>query len=342
VDRRPGLHSLLWVHRDTLDDFSGLLGKHGLRLTDIFARAQLAAGYREPGLKTPGADDAAMGTAIIEDEGDGVALHLFLPGGAPFRSTRLPRYESPAQTAGRVSAELAAAGSHGLVFATVVLATSRVGSGLHDALLATGMAVCRQEPLTVSILAERLWFSTCEGLWLSPPRAELARGFNRWAMGIAAVGAAIFFAMLWKTAQYEKEISDLAASVKKLKPRYEKALAMEQEAVRTSETLRGVGDLEQLPRPLDPLALLAEGLPDGAWLTEFSYRQGTVHLAGYGRDVADIRAPIASLPGFSELRATELPPVREGFGQPFALAGRWQPAPAKATDSGTRPEGKGD
>lgn len=312
---KSGPRSVFWLHRDSVQEYVDVLGTHGLRLVDIFSRAQMAAACLTPAeLKTA--------AAVIEADGDDAVLHLYLSGGTPFRSTRLPGGDASMQRAGRVAAELATAAAHGQR-AEIVLAVGNVALP-DDFSTRTGAVVVAREVQTTAVLAGRLWFSPSEGIWLAPPRAELLAGFNRWAIGIAAVGAALYFAMLWQTDRYEKTSGEHRVAVKKLKPGYDKAVLLEQEALRSSETTRGVGDIENLPRVLDPLALLAEQLPAGVWLSGFTYRQGVLRVSGYAPDAQAAREKIAALPGISALRVVELPPAQEGAGTPFAVEGAWR------------------
>lgn len=315
-----GPRSVFWLHRDSVQEYVDLLGAHGLRLLDIFSRAQMAAAYLTP-------TERKTSTAVIEAEGNDAVLHLYLPGGTPFRSTRLAGDTTFTQRADRVAAELATAVAHGQRIRTVLIAGNLALP--DDFPTRSGAAVVVREAHSTSVLAGRLWFSSCEGIWLTPPRAELLAGFNRWAIGIAAVGAALYFAMLWQTDRYEQTSGEHRAAIKKLKPGHDKAVQREQEAIRGSETLRGVGDIEKLPRLLDPLALLAEQLPAGVWLSGFTYRQGVLRVSGYAPDAEAARERIAALPGISALRAVAPPPAREGAGAPFALEGAWR-APTAA------------
>lgn len=329
---RKGARGLFWLHRDSVEEYAVVLGAQGLRLVDIFARAQMAAGYLTPA-------ELRGGAAVIEADGSETVLHLYLPGGTPFRSARLPASDTPERRVGRVVAELAAADARGQHIDIVCVA----GHGTLSDDLAPHLdaAVVAREAMPLPLLAERLWFSPREGIWLPPPRAELLAGFKRWAIGIAAVGAVLFAAMLWQTSRYEKEAGEFHTALKKLKPAYDKALQREQEAMRISETVRGVGDIEQLPRPLDPLALLAGQLPTGAWLTGFSYRQGELRVAGYAPDAVEVREKIAGLPGFTAMRPVAPPPAYEGAGVPFAFEGAWRPGSA-TPQVAAGAEGKGE
>jgi len=322
---------LFWLHRDNVEEYIDLLGAHNLHLADIFARGQLAAAYLSP-------SELRAGAAVIEQNGTATALHLYLPGGTPFRSACLPAGDTPLQRAGRVAAELAAASAREQCIGTVCV----VGDVIlpNDFPSSIDAAVVIREALGLSALAERLWFSPIEGIWLPPPRAALLSGFNRWAIGIAVAGAALFIAMLWQTDRYEKQSGEFRTAVKKLKPGYDRAVQLEKEAVRTSETLRGVGDIERLPRSLDPLASLAEQLPAGAWLTRYAYQQGAVRIAGYAPDAEAVRERFATLPGLSAVRAVELPPVREGVDKPFAFEAAWRPL--SPNPAGVAAERKGE
>ena len=321
-----GPRGLFWLHRDSVEEYVDLLGAHGLRLADIFARAQVAAGYLTSA-------ELRTSAAVIEEDGDDLLLHLYLPGGAPFRSARLPASETHVQRAGRVEAELASAGAYGQAVNTLCIATAMPNE--FSAALNVAVIVRAAQPL--SLLAGRLCFSSCEGIWLPPPRADLLAGFNRWAIGIAVAGLVLFVAMLWQTDRYEKAAGENGAAVKKLKSVYDRAAQLEREAILSSETVRGVGDIDRLPRPLDPLARLAEQFPVGVWLTEFTYRQGNLRLAGYAPDIAAVREYILRQPGFQVLRTADPPPPREGAGEPFALEGLWQQLPA----DGAGAEGRG-
>lgn len=323
---KGGRHSLFWLHRDWVAEFQGLLGKLHLRLAEVFARAQLFS----PALA--GGKRPLQAEAVVEAQGGRLELHLYLPDGTPFRSAGLAA-SGAVPVSGQIRAELASAAARGVAVTAVRL----VGDGaiaLAEPLRGAGVAV---EPAPSADLGGRLgqlWQSRLEGLWFPPPRRELLRDLNRWSI-VAGVGGFILFSVLvWQTGALEKEIVEAEAAVRKLKPRYQKALVSEKEAVQIAETRRGLADLERQPSLLDPLARLAETLPAGVWLTRFEFRAGQVRLAGYGMAPAELREALGKQPGFTGLKDVAPPPEREGRGLPFALEGRWAPEAKPAGEKG--------
>lgn len=324
--KAEGHKALFWLHRDWTVEFQGLLGKLNLRLTEIFSRAQLFS----PVLGA--AKRQLQAEAVIEAEGERCVLHLYLPDGTPFRSAPLA-VASGLPVAGQVRAELAAASARGIAISRLSLsgdAAATLAEPLRAAGLAPEMAVADDLGLQLG----RLWQSPLEGLWFPPPRQELLRELNRWTIIAGAGGLVLFAALVWQTGEFEKEIGEAETAIRKLKPRYQKAVSSEKEAVQISETRRGLGDLERLPSPIDPVGQLAEGLPAGAWLTRFEYRGGQVRFAGYGLAPAEAVATLGKLPGFSGLREVAPPPVRDGQGTPFALDGRWAPETQATKEKG--------
>lgn len=344
---------VFWLPKGWVADLKAALGRIGLRLDEILARAQLLAPLPVTNKPAKKAKAAAKGLSkqeavkqalkptqppasplppepvevLIEGEGEALYLHCYRNGVA-LRSRTLPGEAQAAADA--VQLELMALEGQGIK--PVRLALRGPLSDLHAALLAAELGT-----LDITLAAPlpdlpaafcAAWQRDVHGVWVMPERKQLLAKLYRAGLALAAVGVLVCGALSWATDDAKTESDQLETEAKRLKPRYQKVVAIEKQAVEASRLLAAMdaaNAASATPVPLDALFRVYEALPEKAWVTHFACRaDGSLVVSGRGAKTDDVLAKLRLSPNIADAKVGT--PEENAPADAFAIEAHWRPA----------------
>jgi Tfp pilus assembly protein PilN len=348
---------VFWLPKGWVADLKAALGRIGLRLDEILARAQLLAPLpvlgkpvKKAKSKRPAEDrspQAAVKEALkaqpaaapvvvqpepvellIEGEGEALYFHCYRNGVA-LRSRTLPGEMQAAADA--VLLELMALEGQGIRPTRLTLRGPL--SDLQSALQAVELG--KLEMTRVDVLPDlpaafcAAWQRDVHGVWVVPERKQLLAKLYRAGFALAAVAVVVCGALSWATDDAKNESEQLETEAKRLKPRYQKVVAIEKQAVEASRLLAAmdaVNAASATPVPLDALFRVYEALPEKAWVTHFASRaDGSLVVSGRGAKNDDVLAKLRQSPNIADAKAGT--PEEGAPEDSFAIEAHWRPAP---------------
>lgn len=307
--------SVFWLPKSWVSELRNALSRAGLRLSEVFHRAQMlgaALARRE----------VAGAWGCVEKSAAGVHFHFFRRGVLPDRS-RFLASSDPAALAGEFELDLLALSSAGIQPEIVH------GVGVEEALrgaLAQSKKVRLEPHANLAGLPDLLlgaWRGGGQGIWLAPDKSAMAARLTAALIRIVGVGALVCGAAWWALSGLHDQEDALENEVKRLKPRYQKALAVEREAVLSQ---REIGQIEALGGGTSALAVLYEvfkSLPPDAWLLRFDYTAGQVEIEGYGSDSHQLGEILQQNNVLAEIVSVDPQVATDEQRQPFALKMKW-------------------
>ncbi|MGF1475502.1 MAG: PilN domain-containing protein [Geminicoccaceae bacterium] len=144
---------------------------------------------------------------------------------------------------------------------------------------------------------------------LRPQRKPVLAWPNRWLAAICVLCLAYAAGLQWWRLDQGRDA--LAASIAEAEGAAREVLAQRQQLERVLadiELLQGaVADRVSISVLIDEIA---QALPDGAWLTELRFEEGTITLIGRSSDAAPLIRDLEARPNFAQVRLTS-PIVRD-------------------------------
>ncbi|MBS4099353.1 MAG: hypothetical protein KGZ83_21280 [Sulfuricella sp.] len=317
--------SVLWMPKLWVNELKNALARIGLRLSELFHRAQLVGGE----LGGTG-DFAASPWGCIEQDGKAIHFHFFRMGSIVERSRSLVFGES-----GRLVQEL---NLDLLSLSCIDLAPRRIFLAGVEGVLSNAL-VTQVEPnkkgslqtyerkLGLPELLLALWKKGGSGVWLVPDRSTMMARLTPWVIALVAICTVAAGALWWTVLGQREQSSQLESDVKKIKSKFQKASSVESEVIRTQLEINGI---QAATRPGEPLAALYEvfkALPEKAWLISFKYDEKEVAVEGYGVDGDTLQAALKTNPRFAGFEALTPQVAVDGEHNPFALKMKWKAAP---------------
>lgn len=317
---------VVWLPRLWLVELKNALARAGLRLSELFHRAQLMG-------VALGREQAAAPWGCVEQDGPAVHFHYFRSGVFPDRSRCLCQAE--AATLGReFELEWVALDSAGMSPSPVYLL------GVEPALRETlekphiGQLQVREAKPDLPELLLSLWNGGGKGVWLMPDKGDMTDKLTPYLIGLAALGVLVSVAAWWVSSQQGEAVVVLEDEIKHLKPRYLKAVALEREVVAAQQEIDGIGAAVDGPSPLEPFYEIFKALPETAWLLSFNYAQDQISIEGYGVEDKVLSEKLSHSGQFKDIAPVEPQLAKNAEAVPFALKMKWsksaKPSPAKA------------
>lgn len=328
-----------WLPKGWVADLKAALGRVGLRLDEILARAQVLAPLPAKKTAKPAGKSAAKVSVpknipapadlhvLLEGDGEALFFHCYSDG-ATLRSRSLPAGDAQA-AADAVLLELMALEAQGIRVSRLSLHGPLLA--LRGALVAVGVSqelTLIEAPLDLPAAFTAAWQRDVHGVWLVPEKKLLFANLYRTGLLIGVVGIVLSAVFSWAGSSAESENEQLEADAKRLKPRYQKVVAIEKQAVEASRLLTAMDSESNAATPLDALYRVYEALPTKAWVTRFAYRaDGALVVAGRGVKTDEALARLAKETNIVEAKAGKA--EDNAPADAFVLEARWQPAPAK-------------
>lgn len=316
-----------WLPKGWVGDLRAAFGRIGLRLDEIIARSQVLAPLPAKVAARKGVTPPPVIEVLLEGDGDTLFFHCYSDGAA-LRSCTLPA-DNPQAAADAVLLELMSLEAQGI--RATRLAVRGPLLPLREALTAAGVSGEVSFSETAADLPAAFcaaWLRDVHGVWLVPEKKQLFASLYRAGMLIGAVGVLLSAALSLAGSAADTEVEQLGNDAKRLKPRYQKVVATEKQAVEASRLLAAMDAASAATTPLDALYRVYEALPEKAWVTRFASRaDGALVVAGRGAKTEDVLAKLSK-----ELNIVEAKAGKVEDGAPvdsFVIEARWQVAPAK-------------
>lgn len=307
--------SVFWLPKSWVSELKNALSRSGLRLSELFHRAQMigAALTRR---------EVAGPWGCVEKTGAGIHFHFFRCGALPDRS-RFRALADPATLAGELELDLLALSSTGIEPTLVY----EIGAedALHGALAQSKNVKFKKHNHAVGLpeMLLGLWRGGGEGIWLVPDRPAMTARLTAALLRMVGVGAMVSAAAWWAVSGLHDQAETLESEVKRLKPRYQKVLAVEREAVRSQRELGQIEGLAGAPSALAVLYEIFKSLPQDAWLLRFDYTAGQVEIEGYGSDSHQLGEILQQNKRIAGIVSATPQLATDEQRQPFALKMRW-------------------
>lgn len=307
--------SVFWLPKSWVTELRNALSRAGLRLSELFHRAQMigaALAKRE----------ASGPWGCIEKNGMGVHFHFYRSGSLPDRS-RFMTSSDPAVLSGEFGLDMLALSSAGMRPEFVY----EIGGG--DMLRgmsaqAQGVKFERHEnPVALPEMLLGLWRSGGAGVWLVPDRSAMMARLTTALIGVVGAGVVVSIAAWWMVSSLRDQADTLDAEVKRLKPRYQKALVIEQDALRAQREIGQIEALAGQPAVLGVLYEIFRALPPNAWLLRFDYAAEQIEIEGYGSDSHQLGEILQQNKKFSGIVSIDPQLATDEQRQPFALKMKW-------------------
>lgn len=289
--------TVFWMPKPWIAELRNALARAGLRLSELFHRAQLYAD-RHQQLRA-----AALPHAWIEAFGDELYWYFQRHASGPERARLLGQAQDP-NLAAALQLDLLGLGLSDRTKLTIDLcnvpgpameAISRVGERNVMVFPQTG------KPLDMTTALLDFWHHGGSGVWLAPDQASLGLRTAPVALLLFAAGLLFSASLWWLSSLAEEEITSQEPRLKKLKPAYQKALETEEQIVALQNQL---SDIEKAgsghPSPLNHLYQVYKLVPDDAWLTRFRSGKSGIEIEGYGVDAAELKKKIGESGKFGQ------------------------------------------
>ncbi len=318
--------SVLWMPKLWVGELKNALARIGLRLSELFHRAQLVGG--ELG---GNGELLAAPWGCVEQDGKAVHFHFFRMGNVVERSRSLAFAET-AKLAQEFNLDLLSLSCIGLTPNRIFLAG--VESALGDTLSAQkkgGLQTYqRKNGLPELLLA--FWKKGGGGVWLIPDRATMMARMTPWMIGLVALCSALTVALWWTVQGQREEVEQLESDIKKIKPKFQKASGVETEVIRAQLQINGIHTITQPGEPLEALYEIYKTLPEKAWLASFKFDGKEIVIEGYGAEGSSLLESLKKTPRLAALEAqTPVVAVSADLDSPFALKMKWKAAPPAAS-----------
>ncbi len=321
------LAETFWLPKGWVADLKAAFGCIGLRLDEILARSQVLAPLPIKTATRKGVPPPTPITAVLEGDGEVLFFHCYSDG-AVLRSCPLPA-DNPQAAADSIVLELMTLEAQGLRVTHLALRGPLLA--LHEALTAAGVSgeiSVTETAVDLPAAFCQAWQRDVHGVWLVPEKKLLFANLYRTGFLVAAVGVLLTATLSLLGSAAETEIDQFETDAKRLKPRYQKVVAIEKQAVEASRLLAAMDAASAATTPLDALYRVYEALPEKAWVTRFASRaDGALVIAGRGAKTDDVLAKLRQ-----EINIVDAKAGKAEDGAPadaFVIEARWQPAPAK-------------
>jgi hypothetical protein len=329
------LVSVFWLPKAWLTEIRNALARAGLRLTEVFHRAQLVG----TALSTAaGASVEGKPWGYVEQDGDTVYLHLFRHGALPATSRALGQVADPTVVQNLhlelLACQAATPGSTPLYLAP--LADDSLLGRLRDAAAAHGEITLKpyESKLDFAALLLAFWKQGGEGVWLVPDRASMMARLTPVGLVLVIVGVLASATVWWLVSGARDDVAALEADASKVKPHYQKAVAVEKQLLDVSEQIHAVEAMASGPRALDVLYEVFKFLPDKAWLLRFGFTLEGASFEGYGISGQDLQKKLKQSGKFSQVALREPKLAKDQTLVPFALEVKWRPSGMGAAPAG--------
>lgn len=315
--RREGdriLVSVFWLPKSWVGEFRNALARAGFRLSELCHRAQLI------GAVLGGAGESGPWGCVEQNSGN-LDLHFYRHGALPDRSRRLQGAAS-ARLGQELALDLVALSGAGLEPRRICLAG--VGQDTASALQASVPA--KLQAVDKIVLPEALlalWRGGGSGIWLMPDKGLMAARLIPVVIIFTLLGAIGSGTVWWLMTQQRDSAAVLDEEARQLKPRYQKAIAMEHAAIRAQQELTEIDAALAGPSPLEMLNEVHKALPEQAWLMAFNYTGSGVEIEGYGIDAGELGKILAQGGAFGGIAPYEPRLATDSERQPFALGMKW-------------------
>lgn len=307
--------SVFWLPKSWVTELRNTLSRAGLRLSELFHRAQMIGAALAR-------NDVLGPWGCIEKSGMGAHFHFYRGGPLPDRSRFLASAD-PATLAGEFELDLLALSSAGMRPGLVY----EIGgeSVLHGmSAQPQGFKIERQEkPAVLPEMLLGLWRSGGTGVWLVPDKSIMMARLTTALIGMVGVGVVVSGAAWWAVSDLRDQADALDSEVKRLKPRYQKVLAVEQEALRAQREIGQIEALAGRPAALGVLYEIFKALPPNAWLLRFDYSAERIEIEGYGSGSHQLGEILQQNKSFSGIASIDPQSATDEQRQPFALKMKW-------------------
>lgn len=316
--------SVLWMPKLWVGELKNALARIGLRLSELFHRAQLVGGeLGENG------DLSSSPWGCIEQDGKAVHFHFFRKGNIVERSRSFSFSES-AKLAQELNLDLLSLSCINLMPRQIFLAG--IDGTLGNTLAAQvevenrdGLSpYTRKRGLPELLLA--FWKSGGGGVWLAPDRSAMMARLTPWVIGLVALCAVFSGALWWTVLGQREEASQLEADIKKIKQKFQKASAVEADVIRAQLEINAIQAATQPTEPLEALYEAFKVLPEKAWLVSFKFDGKEVVVEGYGVGNEVLQAALQKSPRFSGVEVQPPQVANDTEHGPFALKMKWKAA----------------
>lgn len=316
--------SVLWMPRSWVGELKNALARIGLRLSELFHRAQLVGG------ELGGSGELASAPwGCIEQDGKAVHFHFFRQGGVVERSRSLTSVEAP-RLAQELNLDLLSLSCIGLAPRSLYLAG--VDAPLGEALAANPgsersrlKAHRREQALPGLLLA--YWRRGGAGVWLMPERTAMMARLTPWTIGLVAAFMVTAGVLWWTVLDQRSQTEQLDADIKKIKQKFQKASAVESEVIRFQREINAIQEASRPAEALDALHEVFKALPEQSWLVGFRFDGKEVAVEGYGTSEDDVRKALGSSPRLAGIETREAQLAVDAAQHPFALKMKWKAAP---------------
>lgn len=307
--------SVFWLPKSWVTELRNTLSRAGLRLSELFHRAQMIG-------VALARSDVSGSWGCIEKSGVGAHFHFYRGGPLPDRS-RFLASSDPTILAGEFELDLLALSSAGMRPELVY----EIGGGneLHG-LSAQSQGVKIERHENSAALPEMLlglWRDGGAGVWLVPERSVMMARLTTALIGMVGAGVVVSGAAWWAVSNLRDQADALDNEVKRLKPRYQKALAVEQEALRAQREIGQIDILAGRPAVLGVLYEIFKALPSDAWLLRFDYSAEQIEIEGYGSDSHQLGEILQQNKKFTGIVSIDPQLATDELRQPFALKMKW-------------------
>lgn len=320
--------SVLWMPKLWVGELKNALARIGLRLSELFHRAQLVGGE----LGASG-DLASASWGCIEQDGKAVHFHFFRKGNVVERSRSLVFGES-ARLAQELNLDLLSLSCINLTPRRIFLAG--VDGALADSLAAQVEPESKgaiQPYQRKSGLPERLlalWKSGDGGVWLVADRTAMMARLTPWMIGLVALCTVLAGSLWWTVLGQREQAAQLEADVKKIKQKFQKASGVEAEVIRAQLEINGIQAATQPSESLDALYEVFKAMPEAAWLVSFKFDGKEVVTEGYGIASETLQAELKKSPRLAAIELLKPQVANDAEHNPFALKMTWKAAPPAA------------
>lgn len=312
------LAEVVWLPRGWLADVRSALGKLGLQLDEVLSRAQLLAPLpaaiplvqrlRQRMSRQLPTLPAPQTIARLEAVGTDCAYFHCYVDGAVLRSRRLA-LTSARELAGAVALELFSLDAEGVRVDALHLAgvAAEVRDLITDDYRGPVHYQAQVDDLGAAFCAA--WQRDVHGIWIVPSeKREIFASLYKAGYVIAGVGTVLAVALSMAASSAEEEAGQLDSDIRRLKPKYQKVVAVETQAVEMSRLAAAIDAAGSAPGPLDALYGVYEILPETAWVTRFSWRaDGALVVAGRGLSSSEVVKRLQTQAGFSQVRVLAAP-----------------------------------
>jgi hypothetical protein len=166
-------------------------------------------------------------------------------------------------------------------------------------------------PIPAADIVERLfraWMNGESGWWQAPSRDWLIARSMPWLIGLSVVLLASIAYLTWDRQHLIDQNNKADDAANKLRPAHRRLEAEQRQLFQMTGQLLEAESYEHGKPPLDPLAVVTDLLPQGAWVTRYHFDGQSYQLEGKGATNADM----VRLLGGKGLNITPIQPTMDG------------------------------